>query len=244
MTEEVVRWHRPRSAAFFSSVVRNGFGRVKHRSLHRHNLRTTAGIDWQAIVMGGGAVLGAAATGTNTTAPTATTIKLDGASAPGSTSQWNGYVIVRGAAWGVILSNTNVSGPVVTIDLWHDPTNPANTASTPAAGTWVIIPSNAPIQYIALTADSGSPAAGDTTLASELTTNGFARAFGTYAHTLGTATFTTSKTFTCTGGSTTINKEAVFIGQNGSIMPFESAEPSPPTLISGDSLAQTVSISY
>ena len=41
--------------------------------------------------------------------------------------------------------------------------------------------------YIAVTNDSGAPASGDTTLASEITTNGLGRAQGTYAHTAGTA---------------------------------------------------------
>jgi hypothetical protein len=97
---------------------------------------------------------------------------------------------------------------------------------------------------MALTADSAAPSATDTTLASELTTNGFARAQGTYAHTGGSSTYTLSKTFSCTGGSTTINKEGVLAAQNGGVLTFESAEPSPPTLISGDSLTQTVSVSY
>lgn len=241
------RRHKPQSVALFSSVVRDGWGRTKCSSKHRHNLRTTAGIDWQALAMGGGAVNATYATGTAASV-TATTLTLPTSGAPGSTSAFNGCIVVMGGAWAVVLSNTNASPPVLTLDMWHSPTAPASTATTPSAGTYVILPGNAPIQYLALTSDSGSPAVGDTTLASELTTNGFARAYGTYAHTGGTANFTLSKTFSCTGGSTTINKEGVFTAQNGSgggdVMAFESAEPSPPTLISGDSLAQSVQISY
>lgn len=231
--------------SIFSTQVRDIEGFIKKRRDFRHNLRTTAGLDWEAAHMGGGAAQTAASTGTATTAPTATTATLDGAAAPGSTTAWNGRIITMGGAWGVILSNTNVASPVVTIDMWHDPTNPGGAAATtPAAGRWIILPAQAPLMYLALTADSVAPAAGDTTLASELTTNGFARAFGTYSHTGGASSFALAKTFSCSGGSTTINKEAVFIAQNGAaggdVMAFESAEPSPPTLIAGDSLAQTV----
>jgi hypothetical protein len=52
--------------------------------------------------------------------------------------------------------------------------------------------------YIALTNTAITPAAGDTTLSGEITTNGLARAQGTYAHTAGQSTFTVSKTFTAT----------------------------------------------
>src|SRR5207244_2621672 len=102
----------------------------------------------QADAMGLGSA-GAGATGTATTAPTATTATLDGAAAPGSTSAWNGRIITMGAAFGVILSNTNVSSPVVTIDRWYDPTSATGAAaSTPAAGRWIITPGNAPGQWM------------------------------------------------------------------------------------------------
>jgi hypothetical protein len=54
-------------------------------------------------------------------------------------------------------------------------------------------------QYIALTNTAITPAAGDTSLSGEISTNGLGRALGTYAHTAGTNTFTISKTFTATG---------------------------------------------
>jgi hypothetical protein len=241
------RTPKPRSVSIFRSVVRDGVdGCVKHDSGPRHNLRTTAGIDWQALAMGGGPVNSTYDTGTAASV-TATTVTLPTSGAPGSTSVWNGRIIAMGGAWGVIVSNTNASPPVLTIDKWHSPTNPANTATTPSAGVYVIIPGNAPIQYLALTSDATTAVVGDTTLASELATSGFSRAYGTYAHTGGTATFTLSNTFTASG-SATINKEGVFVASAGSgggdVMPFESAEPSPPSLVSGDQLTQTVSITY
>lgn len=233
----------PASVGIFSSVVRDGKGRIRHRSPFRHNLRTTVGIDWQSAAMGGG--LADATYGTGTAAAvTATTVTLPTSGSPGSTTKWNGQIIILGGAWGVILSNTNANPPVITIDEWHDPLAWGTVKTTPGTGVYVLVPGQCPIMWLALTADSAAPAAGDTTLATELAANGFSRAFGTYSHTGGTASFSLAKTFTCSGGSTTINKEAVFLGQNGSTMPFESAEPSPPTLISGDTLAQTVTVSY
>jgi hypothetical protein len=238
---------RPIAFGIFGTVVRDGRGRLKYRS-RRHNLRTTSGGDWQAPLMAAGAANATYDTGT-AAATTATTVTLPTSGAPGGTGVWNGRIISLANRWGVVLSNTNVSPPVITIDGWHDPLNPSSIASTPAAGVYNILPGQAPIMYLALTADAGAPAAGDTTLTAELAANGFTRSyFTTYAHTGGTAAVSVAKTFTCTGGSTTINKEGVFIAANGAaggdVMAFESAEPSPPTLISGDTLAQTVAINY
>lgn len=230
----------PKESIFYTKV-RNPWDELLHDSGFRHNLRTTVGIDWQSALMGGGVANSTYATGT-AAAVTATTVTLPTSGAPGSTTLWNGQIIVMGGMYGVILSNTNASPPVLTIDGWHTPGTPGTIGATPAAGVYVIVQGQSPLQYLALTADSVAPAVGDTTLTSELAVNGFTRAFGTYAHTGGATSFTLSKTFSCTGGSTTINKEAVFLGVTGSTMPFESAEPSPPTLISGDSLAQTVTI--
>jgi len=60
--------------------------------------------------------------------------------------------------------------------------------------------------YIAVTENASAAAAGDTTLASEITTNGLARALvtassGTVTHTGGTNTTTFDHTFTASGGT-------------------------------------------
>lgn len=69
--------------------------------------------------------------------------------------------------------------------------------------------------YIALTANSTSPNASDTTLTAEIATasGGLIRATATYAHTNGTATYTLTKTFTANGNDSlpvTIAKIGVF----------------------------------
>lgn len=102
----------------------------------------------------------------------------------------------------------------------------------------------AAMTYLALTSDTAAPSATDTSLASEYTTNGLARAQGTYAHTTATNTFTIAKTFTCSANGQAINKEAMFNGASGGTMGFESAEPQAPTLNNGDVLTQTVQITF
>jgi len=86
----------------------------------------------------------------------------------------------------------------------------------------------ATVNYIALTNDSTAPAAGDCaagsstcTLASEITTNGCARAQGTYAHTNATATWTVSHTWTATA-SQSVQKAGMFNASSSGTMVFEA----------------------
>ena len=108
----------------------------------------------------------------------------------------------------------------------------------------MILPGQAPAGWLAVSSDGTAPAASDTTLTSEATTNGFARAVATYAHTAAASTYTLVHLWTATG-SLTINKEAVFGACNttgGGVMPFESAEPTPPSLLSGDTVQNTITV--
>jgi hypothetical protein len=98
-------------------------------------------------------------------------------------------------------------------------------------------------RYIAITEDATAPAAGDTALATELAVEGLARALGTYAHTGGATSYTITFTFTKTsGGARTINKIALFNAAAVGTMPFESAMPNPPVLVTNDTLAVTVTV--
>ncbi|MHB8546426.1 MAG: hypothetical protein ACYDAJ_06635 [Nitrosotalea sp.] len=92
--------------------------------------------------------------------------------------------------------------------------------------------------YIALTTDNISPAAGDTTLASEITTGGLARAQGVYAHTGGTNTYTISKTFTASTSFTGVDKAGLFTTPSVGMMFAESAFSSV-NLVSGDTISIT-----
>lgn len=198
--------------------------------------------DFQAKAMGMGPSFAfATATGTST-AVGATSLTNSGAAFTTAGQGLAGQLVVSGNRYGVIVSNT---ATVLTIDQWYDPTSSSGASgSSPATGVYVILPGQNPASWLALTADATAPTSADTTLASELVTNGFSRAVGTYAHTAASTTFTLQKLFTATGTST-INTEAVFGAATvtaGGVMPFKSSETSPPTLVSGDTLTQTVTV--
>lgn len=207
--------------------------------------------DFQAKAMGMGPSFAfATATGT-ATAISGTTLTNSGAAFTTAGQALAGQIVAAGAnaagagsiVYGVIVSNT---GTVLTVDQWYNPASATGAAGTTpdAACKYQILPGQNPASWLAVTSDAGAAAASDTTLASEATTNGFARAVGTYAHTAAATTYTLTKLFTASG-SLTVNKEAVFGACNttgGGVMPFESAEPTPPALLSGDTLTQTVTI--
>ncbi|AIC14278.1 phage tail fiber protein [Nitrososphaera viennensis] len=95
--------------------------------------------------------------------------------------------------------------------------------------------------YIALTTDGTAPAATDTTLASEITSGGLARASGTYAHTSGTNTFTVSNTFTASATHTNVQKAGLFTASSGGTMMAENTFTAV-SLASGDQLTITWTI--
>lgn len=232
--------------SIWESRVRDRDGRLKHCSDANLNLRTNVGIDWQSRVMAGDTLTGAQLQGT-ASATTATSLTTTGLTA----SALVDHIIAVGAnsagagstVYGVITANTTT---VITVDRWYNPTTPAGSAGTTpnATAQYQVLPGSAPAAYLALSSTVQSGAAGDTTLAGELSTNGFSRAYwSTYAHTAAVASYTLTKFFTATGTST-INSEAIFNASAGGSMPFISAETSPPTLVSGDTLTQNVTISY
>jgi hypothetical protein len=246
--------HGEGTHSHFMSEVRGEDGFIKSRTAHRHNLTTDTATgytnrrDWQSKIMGGGlgAFFGATCQGT-LTACTATVATNSGASFPTAGQALAGYIVVVGAnasgtgsvVMGVIVSNT---GTALTVDQWYNATGGVGTTPN-ATGQYFIVPGGMPAMYLALTSDAGAASAADTTLASEATTNGFARALGTWAHTAAATTYTLQKLFTA-AGSLTVNKEGVFASAVAALgaFPFESAEPTPPALISGDTLTQTVTI--
>lgn len=98
-------------------------------------------------------------------------------------------------------------------------------------------------QYIAVTTDTAAAAAGDTTLASEISTNGLARAQATtITHTDNTNTTTLAKTFTATGTHTAVHKSGLFNATSSGILVHEAVFSSDATLVSGDTLTVTWTI--
>lgn len=78
--------------------------------------------------------------------------------------------------------------------------------------------------YMAVTANSTAPAAGDTALTGELG-GGLARKQATYAHTTGTASYTMTATFTAGAGDVpvTINKVGLLNASSLGTLVYESA---------------------
>jgi hypothetical protein len=112
----------------------------------------------------------------------------------------------------------------------------ADTAST---GTG----SYAAANYMALSTDATAPALADTTLTGELVGSGLQRQQAAYAHTAGATTYTLTKTFTSSDGTArTINKIGIFNAASTGTLVFETAVPSPPVLVSGDSLTNTETV--
>lgn len=109
--------------------------------------------------------------------------------------------------------------------------------SQPAAG-----------DYVALTANTTAPAAGDTTLTAEITTagGGLIRKQGTYAHTAGTNTYTITPVFTANGTDSlpvTIGKYGVFNASSAGTLVFETlVSPTATLSASGDQLTITITV--
>lgn len=79
------------------------------------------------------------------------------------------------------------------------------------------------VGFIALTTDSASPSASDTTLASEITTGGLARADATTkTHTSGTNTTTLQHTFTASATHTNVQKAGLFNAASSGILGHEN----------------------
>lgn len=104
-----------------------------------------------------------------------------------------------------------------------------------------------PADYIALTENAVAPADADTALTGELTGGGLERAIAAFAMTAGATSYTLTKTFTSSDATArTINKIGVFNAAGpppAGTMVFETAVPSPPTLVSGDQLTITETVS-
>lgn len=98
-----------------------------------------------------------------------------------------------------------------------------------------------PADYIGLTADATAPNAGNTTLTSEVTSGSLSRAQAAYAHTNGTATYTLTKTFT-SDQTIVVAKLGVFNANTGGTLVFETLLNAVASLVSGDQLAITETV--
>lgn len=104
-------------------------------------------------------------------------------------------------------------------------------------------------KYVAITANTTAPAAGDTTLTGEITTagGGLVRKAGTYAHTTGAASYTITTVFTANGSDSlpvTIGKRGIFDQASGGQLVFSTlVSPTATLSASGDVLTITDTVS-
>lgn len=206
-------------------------------------MKPNAGIDSISNMLGNPAGFSGTATATS-----ATSLTSSGFTA----SAYIGQVVVAGTVYGVITANTTT---ILTVERWVNPASPGGAAgSTPSStATFTIVPGQAPAAFMALTANSGAPASGDTSLSGEITTagGGLIRKVCSFAHTNGTNTYTEAATFTANGSDSlpvTLAKVGMFPTLTGAtgIMVFETLMSATATLSAvGDSVTntQTVTVS-
>jgi hypothetical protein len=213
-------------------------------------MRTNSGADIQAVQMGGG-LSGEIGVATATTATSITT----NSTVSHATNDLVGQRVVALSSGvvveGLIVANTSGVNTVLTIDRWVEP-GTLVAATVPAATTaYAILSGGAPARFIALSTNATAPAAADTALTGELNNagGGLNRAKATYSHTLGSASYSLTNTWTANssdGTSNVINKIGVFNSAApvaGNLI-FESAVTSPPTLVSGDTIQIVETINY
>jgi hypothetical protein len=205
------------------------------------NLITTAndgGRDQAAAMLGG--KLGFGVSGTIATASSATSLTATGT--PFVASAYIGCIVVaeestNSPVHATISANTT---SVLTVDAWRNGDDSAGT--TPGAtANYHILAGNAPTRYIALTENAGAANAADTALTGEITTGGCGRALGTYAHTLGAATYTLTKAFSVTATFPAIHKAGLFqvSTASSSLLSFETVLNADASVVNLDTLTVT-----
>lgn len=104
-------------------------------------------------------------------------------------------------------------------------------------------------KWVAITANTTAPAAGDTTLTAEIATGGggLVRAAGVYAHTGSAASYTITITFTANGSDAlpvTVGKAGIFDAASAGNLVFETlVSPTATLSASGDALTLTQTVS-
>lgn len=91
-------------------------------------------------------------------------------------------------------------------------------------------------RWIALTTNATAPAAGDTTLTSEIASGGLSRAAGTYSHTASTTSYKITNVFTATSTHTNVAKAGLFNAASTGILVFTTLLSSTATLATNDTL--------
>jgi hypothetical protein len=205
------------------------------------NLMTNAGRDLIAAAMGmAGTKAGAL------TASTATTATPSGGGLTTNAYKgWRVYAPVTDLTtppvYGNVGSNTTT---VLTVDGWWSSLSDTMSGATPASTAGYTIVPSAFARFMGVSADATTPAAADTTLASEITTGGMTRVKCAYVHTAGTNTYLLTGTWSATAAFT-LRKGALFTAANptaGGVMVFEAPFASATSVAAGDTVTITATI--
>jgi hypothetical protein len=201
------------------------------------NLLTNVGRDLWAAAFGHATMKGGAVTASSATSATPSGGGM-------TTDQYKGWRIIMPVTglttqpvYGNVGSN---SATVVTVDQWWTEADAVGTTPASTSG-YIIMPTCTP-RFMGLTTDSGAAAAGDTVLATEITTGGCARTKSTYAHTAATATYTMQVVFSVTSTFTAIHKMGLFTAKDttsAGVMVFETVLNQDATVGNGDTLTVT-----
>lgn len=205
-----------------------------------YNLITTVGRDFLDAAYGNGVTKDGALTASSSTSATP--------SGGGMTvDAFKGHRVicpVTGLTTAPVYGNIGTnSSTVLTVDGWWVGTSDTMTGTTPSSTAGYIIVPSAESRFMGLTADAGAAAAGDTTLASEQTSNGLGRAKATYAKGA-TGVYTLQNSFSVTG-SVTVHKGALFTAANttaGGVMVFEAVLNADAVVVNGDTLQVTATV--
>lgn len=205
------------------------------------NLKTTVGMDWLHRAMGG--YLAPIVTLGTATSTTATTwVKTAAGFTTDAMVGQRIVVPVTGLTTEPVYGNiVDNDATTITVDKWWKADD--TTGTTPGNSAGLLINGMGPARFIGLTTDTSGPAVGDTSLTSEITTNGLERALATFAHTGGTTTYTLVKTFSATGTHTNVHKAgnftALYSATGPGILVAATNLNADATLASGDSLQVT-----
>jgi hypothetical protein len=169
---------------------------------------TNVGREIWANNFGGGQV-GTSGTATATTATSLTA----GAITSVTTNQYAANRLIAGTVWGNIVTNTSGTTPVFTVDRWYNPASPGGAAGTTPSGTTTFLIEDgggSSAWFVGITNTNISPAATDTALSGEQTTQGMGRKIAPFAITsaVAPASFTLTPSWTYTG-STSITFYAI-----------------------------------
>lgn len=176
--------------------------------------KVNSGQDKQAKALASGVI------GFQGTATASSSTSLTATGTPFVASAYVGQLVVAAnsgtgpTCYGVITANTT---SVLTVDRWYNPNSPTGSAATTPSSTsqYVILPGNAPVFYMALTANATAVSNSDTALTAEIATagGGLIRQAAAYAHTTGANTYTLTGTYTANGSDSlpvTIAKVGTF----------------------------------